>query len=169
MIQAFKSEFSRVAAFVGAGFVSMKKSELEDFCQSYNFDVPLINFEPLQDYASRIGHSGQIIYEGRCKIQIITKMIKSDNFETVKDEKIDGIILMADEFYRKLDRNENRVFISPYWKWENRILRQFTSNFLAGVEASITFDTACNRVEKQPLDLSINDYVADDYVNNYFL
>lgn len=146
ILTAFKTEFERIATLKGAEFTTKEISELQEYVQSYNFDNPLINFVPLSDFGSEIGASSQVIYDGVCKLQFLTKANVSDNAETVKDGLIDSMITLATGFYRSLDQNETLIFASPRWKWNNQVLRQYTSNYLVGVESTITFKTACNRI-----------------------
>jgi len=146
MIVEFSTEFERIATATGAGYVSKKVSELEDFVQGYDFTTGLINFVPIRDFDSEIGASGQMMYKGNCVLQFLTKAKKDDNFEATKDILIDEMILLSEQFFRGLLLNENLIFDNPTWQTRTTILRQYTSNFIVGVESRITFDTACNRL-----------------------
>lgn len=143
MILQFKSEFSRIAVDLGCNFTTKSISEYEDFVQNYNFDAASINWLPIQSFASSIGASSQVIFEGECVLQFITKAVKSDNYEETKDILIDEMIDLSGSFFRELNKNENRVFGTPQFSMRNKVLRNYTSNYLAGCEAAITFQTSC--------------------------
>jgi hypothetical protein len=143
MIAQFKSEFNTIAAQLDVGYTTKKMSELEDYVQNYEFERPLINLIPIDSFRSNIGHSGQVMYVGTCKLQFITKAVKSDNFEDKKDELLQSMILLAQSFYRQLDKNERRVFRTPRWEWSNRVIRMHTSNYLVAIESTINFTTSC--------------------------
>jgi hypothetical protein len=146
MITEFKNEFNRIAGLKGATFVSKSVSELQDFAQGFNFDKPLINLIPMETFRSNIGASGQVIYNGTCKIQFITKAIKSDNYQDKNDILIDEMLQLSTKFYRELNKNTNFIFNAPNWDWTNTILRSYLSQYCVGIEATIIFNTACNRV-----------------------
>lgn len=146
ILTVFKSEFERIATNQSAVYQTKKISELEDYAQNFNFTSPLINLIPLDNFNSEIGYSSQVIYNGVCRLQFLTKAVKSDNFENVKDVLIDQMIDLSTRFYRELDKNANLVFISPRWIWSNRIMREYLSNYLVGIESTITFNTSCNRI-----------------------
>jgi len=146
MIVEFSTEFERIATAQGAEYVSKKVSELEDFVQGYGFANGLVNFVPINDFDSEIGASSQMIYKGNCVLQFLTKAVKSDNFEATKDILIDEMILLSEGFFRGLNLNENLIFNNPTWQTRTTILRQYTANFIVGVESRITFETACNRL-----------------------
>jgi len=145
MIQQFKSEFSRIAGIKDAEYTTKRYSELEEFTQSFDFNRPLINCLPLERFRSEIGASSQVIYNGTFKLQFITKAVKSDNFENVKDVLIDEMITLSEHFYRELNKNANRIFINPRWNWTNIVLRNYLSQYCVGVESEVVFNTACNR------------------------
>lgn len=146
MITEFKSEFNRIALLKNADFVSKSISELQDFAQSFNFNQPLINLIPIDTFKSNIGASSQVIYNGTCKMQFITKAVKSDNYQDKNDILIDQMIDLSTRFYRELDKNANLVFISPKWEWSNQILRSYLSQYCVGIESTIIFNTACNKI-----------------------
>ena len=147
ILTAFKSEFSRIATVVSAGFVSKNQNEFQKYAQSYNFSAqPLINQEPLQNYDSEIRISGQVFYSGTFQMHFLTKGEKSNNFDTDKDILIDQMIVLARDFYINLDKNQQLVFQTPQWNWSNQIVRQFGSNFLVGVKSTVTFTTQCARI-----------------------
>lgn len=146
MIGIFKSEFERIATLLLCEYTTKKISELQDYAQNYNFENPLINLIPINEFRSEIGASSQVIYDGTCKLQFLTKAVKSDNFEDTKDALIDQMILVAQDFYRELDKNSNLVFTSPRWSWSNRVMREYLSNYLVGIDCTIVFKTSCSRL-----------------------
>lgn len=146
MINSFKIEFERCAGIVGAGYETKNILELQDFVQRYNFDQPLINWVPIESVDSEVGASHQLIYSGNCVLQFLVKASKNDNFEDVKDSLIDETMLLHEKFIAELNKNTNLVFINALWRPRIKVLRQYTSNFLCGVESSIAFNTACNRL-----------------------
>lgn len=146
MIQEFKSEFSRVATIVSAQFQTLEGSELQEYAQGYDFATPLINFVPLSRFTSNVGLSGQIFYNGNIQLQFLTKALKDDKLENVKDVLIDDMIELSTSFYRELNKNNLQVFGTPEWNFDNEILRFETSNYLVGIQSNVTFNTSCSRV-----------------------
>lgn len=150
MIASFKSEFARISLLVSAGLTVKKISELQDYIQGYNFDNPLINWTPMASFNSRMGASGQMIYEGRCVLDFITKAVKSDNLEDVKDLLVQDMIDLSTNFFRQLNKNENSVFLGPQFSVSNDIDRNFTANYCVSVRSTITFMTSCaNLIQEQ--------------------
>lgn len=146
MIQEFKSEFSRIAGVLGAEFQSLDVHELEKFAQGFDFSIPLINLVPMKRFKSSIGASSQIIWDGQCVLQFLTKASLDDRLETVKDVLIDDMINLSGAFLRQLHRNENRVFSGSKWESNNDIDRFKTSNYLVGVDSTVVFSTSCARI-----------------------
>lgn len=146
MLVQFETEFLRIATAISAGYTTKEVPELQKHLQNYTFAEPLINFIPMENFNSNIGASSQMIYDGRCVLQFITKASKADNLEAVKDVLIDEMILLSEQFFRELNKNENRIFNTPQFKMNSKILRQYTSQYCVGVETTITFETACNRL-----------------------
>jgi len=146
MIVQFESEFERIAGIVGAEYQTKKISELEDFIQGFAFTSPLMNSAPIKTYTSNIGPGGAVIYNGDFKLQFLTKAVKSDNFESVKNVLIDAMILKSEEFFRELNENSLQIFGTVPFEMRTQILRQYTANFCVGVETTITFNTSCSRI-----------------------
>jgi len=146
MIVEFNNEFQRIATVLNCGYVNKSVSELEDYVQGYDFAEPLINFLPVKNVKSEIGASGQIMWEVECKLQMLTKASKSDNFEAVKNVLINEMIYLQGQFFWELNKNENFVFNTPVFRMPFSILNQYTANFLVGIENSISFNTSFNRL-----------------------
>lgn len=144
MITQFKSEFNRIATALSAGYTTKKMSELEDYVQGYDFSQPLINWKPIESFNPRLGQSDQIIQEGRCVLQFIQKAVINDNYEDTKDALVDQMITLSSNFLRKLNRNENGVFIGASFSGSSTIDRNFTSNYCVAVKLTITFTTSIN-------------------------
>ena len=147
MIVEFQSEFQRIATILAVEYKNKSESELEDYVQNYDFATPLINLVPIIGVDPvEIGASGQMIYNGKCVLQMLTKASKSDNFEVVKDVLIDDMIYLAGQFFWELNKNDLFVFNTPQFRMSFKILRQYTANFLVGIEISISFNTSFNRL-----------------------
>jgi len=142
----FKNEFERIALLKSAAFTNKKHSEIEKFAQGYDFAQPLINYVPIERIRHNIGASSQMIYKGDVRIQFLTKAVLSDNFETTKDLLIDQMLGLSEAFFRTLFADNNRVFNNPEWDLSSQTLRFHTANYLVGIESTITFTTACNRL-----------------------
>ena len=145
MIAEFKSEFSRVAAIVGAEFQTLAVDELQMFVQGFDFPTPLINFVPIEDFDSNIGAAGEIVWAGNCQLQFLTIATVGDT-EDFKDGLIDDMINLSGNFYRNLNQNTELVFRNPIFTMRNRVLRFKTANYCVGVESNISFVTSCNRI-----------------------
>lgn len=162
MIVQFESEFERIAAIIGAEYQTKSISELQDFVQGFAFTNGLMNSVPIRDYRSNIGIGGALIYNGVFKLQFLTKAVKSDNFEAVKNVLIDEMIFLSEQFFRELNKNEERIFGTPQFEMSSQILRQYTSNFCVGVETTITFNTSCTRLAPSaPENLTLSDIETD--------
>ena len=147
MIVEFQEEFARIAAIVSAEYQNKNHSELERYVQNYDFALPLINLQPIISVDPvELGEMGQLIYNGKCSIQMLTKAVKSDNFEVTKDVLIDKMIVLASDFFWELNKNELFVFNTPMFRMSFKILRQYTANFLVGVDVSISFNTSFPRL-----------------------
>ena len=116
------------------------------FAQGFDFSIPLINLVPMKRFKSSIGASSQIIWDGQCVLQFLTKASLDDRLETVKDVLIDDMINLSGAFLRQLHRNENRVFSGSKWESNNDIDRFKTSNYLVGVDSTVVFSTSCARI-----------------------
>jgi len=155
MIVQFESEFERIAGIIGAEYQTKKVSELEDFIQGFDFTTGLVNSIPTKSFQSNIGPGGALVYNGDFKIQFLTKAVKSNNFESVKNVLIDEMILLSEQFFLELNKNALQIFGTVPFEMRTQILRQYTSNFCVGVETSITFNTRCSRLPvKAPSGLS---------------
>jgi hypothetical protein len=147
MIVDVNTELNRVATLESAGYSNKKMSELEEYVQTYDFTQPLINWIPVDTVDASIGDGGEVIYPLNCKIQFLKKAVKSNNLENSKDALNDEMILLAQEFFRELNKNENLIFKNWGWSLRFKVLRPFiTSNFLVGIEVSVTLETSCNRL-----------------------
>lgn len=145
MITEFKSEFSRVAAIVGAEYQTLAIDELQEFVQAFDFSIPLINWSPIESFDSNIGAAGEIVWDGTCILQFLTLATVGDT-EDFKDGLIDNMINLSGDFYRNLNQNTERVFRNPIFTMRNNIERFKTANYCVGVESNIVFTTSCNRI-----------------------
>lgn len=164
MIVELKQEFERVSSVIGATFVSKSFSELEDFVQNYDFIIPLINLKPIEKYSQNILAGGAIRYDFDLNLKFITNFKKSDHLEDTKDILIDQMIQVSENFVSRLNKNEERIFISTGWPAKVDVLRQFTSNLTCGVSINISLDTSCNKVPPVNLNNQL-DYNIDFAMN----
>lgn len=147
MIVDVNTELNRVATLESSGYSNKKMSELEEYVQTYDFTQPLINWIPVDTVDASIGDGGEVIYPLNCQIQFLTKAVKSNNLENSKDALNDEMILLAENFFRELNKNENLIFKNWGWKLRFKVFRPFvTSNFLVGIEVSVILETSCNRL-----------------------
>lgn len=146
IIKAFDSEISRISIIVDGEYTNKSISETEKFVQIHNFDKPLINWMPISRVSHSFGAAGQMMYNGNIKIQFLTIANKNDSAETQNDFLIDEMFTLSEHFFDNLRKNTNKVFNQPVWSFESDILRFYTSNYCVGVETSVVFTTACNRI-----------------------
>jgi hypothetical protein len=147
MLQEIKNEFSIIALSLNSEFVSKSKDEYQEYAQGYNFDNPSINLIPFKTFTSDIAKSGAVRFNATFDLLFLTKFSKTEeDYENVKDQKIDNMIFLSERFFSELNKNQRQVFDVPQWTWRSEILRQYTSNLLCGVKVTITLNTACNRL-----------------------
>ena len=144
IIRAFKDEFARIADIVGASFTTKEIQEEQDYAQNYEFIDPWINWQPIINLTTEIDQGGGTVYVGTCIIRFLTKARTDDTFEDHKDEFIDDMISLAQEFYFNLYKNSNGVFVNPeFTNIRHNVLRQYLSNYLVGTEVTMDFRTSC--------------------------
>lgn len=147
MLAEISTEFERIATLKNADYVNKKTSELEEYVQQFDFSQMLINWIPITDFVSEISDSGSMVYPLNCRIQFLQIADKADNFEAQKDILIDQTIGLAQSFFFELNKNVGLIFQNYGWDLRFKVLRPFlTSNYIVGVEVSITLETACNRI-----------------------
>ena len=162
MILQFESEFERISGIIGAEYQTKKVSELEDFVQGFAFPNGLMNSVPINDFTSEIGPGGALVYNGNFVLQFLTKAVKNDNFESVKNVLIDDMIFLSEQFFRELNKNSLQIFGTVPFTMRSRIHRQYLSNFCVGVETTITFNTTCTRLlPTPPKNLALSDITED--------
>lgn len=144
MITQFKNQFLAISTLLNASFTTKKVSELEDFVQGYNFAMPLINWIPLTNYNPTLSQSDSIIQQGSCVLEFINKAVTNDNYEDTKDLIIDDLITLSSNFLRKLNQNENGVFIGPTFSGSSQIDREYLANYCVAVRLTISFTTSIN-------------------------
>jgi hypothetical protein len=147
MIVEVNTELNRVATLKLAGYTNKTMFELDEYVQNYDFSQPLINWIPVTDVTAAIGQGGELIYPLNCKIQFLTKAVKSNNYEQTKDTLNDEMIVLAEAFFVELNKNPNLIFKNWGWNLRFKVFRPFvTANYLVGIEVSVVLETACNRI-----------------------
>lgn len=147
IITTFKSEFSRIAGILGIPFTTKEIQEEQEYAQEHDFSASSwINWKPLKRYDTDIPIGGGVMfYEGQCELLFLTKANTYDDEENNKDLLIDQMAGVAEDFFRELNKNAALAFSTPQeFSMSHEVLRNYTSNYLVGVKATIRFKTACN-------------------------
>lgn len=147
MLLEFKTQFSNTAAMLDCVFTTKNHSEYEDYAQGYAYANASVNLMPVRSYTAERTVANTTRYKGNFEIYFLKKFSTSNNFDDTKDVIIDEMISLSEAFYAQLNQNAYLLFDMPFWVWRADILRQYTANALCGVKVTITFDTACNRLD----------------------